>query len=721
MTRADARALPPLTAWLEGVAAAAEALAAGDAGRSEVAARGALAARPRGAAAARADLALGLALRDAGRHAEAAVALARAQPALTDPALALAAAYHGADATFYAGDPGRAAALLGEVARGQGELTRRARWRRADALLQSGQAAEAIRAYRALLGEEPGSSAGPGARLMLGEALRASGDAAGAVATWRALWAGEPADPAGRAAARALRAWRDAGGPVPPPTAEERLARAGRFLELSLPRRALAVLDRLDAASPPPDAAARAALLRALALLAVARRDEAEVLGRRLAADPNAADGVRAGAELVLARAEARSGRVEDASRRYARLARWRGLVPGLPPAQSRDLPEEAAYLSAWLFFDAHRYGEAVERLRAYLKAHASARRADDARWFEAWALVKLGRRDEARSALDRLAARGGGLAPQALYWRARLERDPDRRRALDLRVAREAGPSSWYGLLAAARLGDGAPPPSAPVPATPLPDGPGAGAAGEALARAARLLGAGLAADAVAELRALAAGRDVRPRAAAVAQLAEAAGDAELPFRMARDHLAPTRRVLRWLYPRAFPGLLPAAAARARADEDVYLAIMRRESAFRPDARSAAGAIGLVQLIPPTAERLGAVLGVRRDALRHLELPEVSVPLGAAYLGLLAERFGDPALVVAAYNAGPVAVARWARAGAGASLDAWVEDIPFRETRRYVKNVTADAATLRALWGRPASGLDPERPVPAPREGVGF
>ncbi|HET9597982.1 MAG TPA: lytic transglycosylase domain-containing protein, partial [Anaeromyxobacteraceae bacterium] len=217
------------------------------------------------------------------------------------------------------------------------------------------------------------------------------------------------------------------------------------------------------------------------------------------------------------------------------------------------------------------------------------------------------------------------------------------------------------------------------------------------------------------------AAGRQARARAAAVAQLAEAAGDAELPFRMARDHLAPTRRAMRWLHPRAFPGLLPAAAARAGADEDVYLAIMRRESAFRPDARSGAGAIGLVQLIPPTAERLAAVLRLRRDAVRHLELPEVSVPLGAAYLGLLAERFGDPALVIAAYNAGPVAVARWAKAGAGAPLDAWVEDIPFRETRRYVKNVSADAATYRALWGRTASAVDPERRVPAPREGVGF
>jgi len=712
----------PLTAWIEGVAESAQALADGDPARAEVASRDALAVRPRGEGGARAELALGLALRDAGRHPEAAAALARALPRLADPALAAEARFERAQALFYSGHPGAAAALFAEVAaRERGQVAHRARWREADALLEAGAARLAVRAYETLLTAEPAAAAGAGARLSLAAALRASGEDARAVATYRLLWIEQPADPAGRAAGRALRAWRDAGGRVPAATPDERLARAARLLELSLPRRVLAALDRLDAAAPPPEAAARSTLLRALALLQLGRRDVAEVLARPLAGNAAAAPGVRAGAELVLARAAARAARLDEASERYRRLAAWKGEIPGVPAAQTRDLPEDAAFLAAWLHYDAGAFARAVGLLRAYVRSHPHSRHVDDARWFEAWSLYRLERHDEARRAFARLAR--GPIAPAALYWQARLADGRERQRALYRHVLVEAPPGSWYALLAAGRLAalGERPPALAAAPSSPLPDGPGRGPPGETLARAARLLGAGLTAEALSELRTVAAGRDARAAAALVAQLAQAMGDAELPFRMARDHLAPTRRALRWLYPLAFPEVLPASAAHAGADPHLDLAVMRRESAFRPDARSAAGAVGLVQLIPPTAERLASVEGVPGARVQRLERPEVSVPLGAAYLGLLAERFVDPAVVLAAYNAGPVAAAAWARERAELPLDEWVEDVPFRETRRYVKNVTADYLVYRALWAGGALSLDGARRVPPPREGVAF
>ncbi|GEJ57287.1 hypothetical protein AMYX_20280 [Anaeromyxobacter diazotrophicus] len=699
----------------------AQALAEGDAAGAEIAARTALAAVPGGAPGARAELALGLALREASRFGEAFQALDRAAPRLADPALAAVARLESAEALFYAGHPGAAAARFAEVAAlGQGTLARRARLREADALLAAGSAARAARAYEALLSAEPAGPAAYGLRLSLAAALRDAGEPARAVTVYRALWVEQPADPAGRDAGRALLAWRAAGGAVPPPTAEERLARAARFLELSLPRRAVETLDRLAASAPPPEPRSRGVLLRALALLQLGRREQARALAEELQRDPAAAPGTRAGAELVLARAAARSGQVDDAARRYRLLARVRGDIPGVPAAQARELPDEAAFLSAWLYYDAGAYAKAAGLLRAFAREHPKARRADDARWFEAWSLYRLGRRDAAARALSRLAP--GPLAAGALYWQARLA-PKARAPALYRAALREAAPGSWYALLAAGRLAALGERPAAlasPAPGA-LPDGPGHGRGGELLSRAARLLGAGLPAQAVAELRALAATREARDRAAAVAQLAEAAGDAELPFRMARDHLAPTRRALRWLYPRAFPGLLPAAAAQAGLDPDLYLAVMRRESAFRPDARSAAGAVGLVQLIPPTAERLALAHELPPSAVAELERPEVSVPLGAAYLSLLVDRFQERCAALAAYNAGPAAAAAWGRAAAGEPLDVWVEDIAFRETRRYVKAVAADAAVYRALWAGGPLAIDGAIPVPPPREGVAF
>jgi soluble lytic murein transglycosylase len=710
-----------LSAWLENLAQASQALADGDAASAELAARAALVARQDGGgAAARAELALGLALRDEGRFGEAAASLARAAPRLADPVLADHARFELAQAQFYGGHPGAAAALFAEVAgQADGPLARRARWREADALLEAGAPRLAARAYEALLAYDPGAPAAPGARLALASALRQAGEEAKAIATYRALWIEFPADPAGRAAGHALHLWRKAGGNVPMATPDDRLLRASKIMELALPRRVLTALDRLDAMSPPPAAAARSALLRAFALLQLGRREQAEARARTIAADPD--PGLRAGAELVLARAAARADRLEEAAARYRDLAKTRAPVPGLSPNQQRDLPEDAAFLACWLYYDAGAYARAAKLLGAYARTHAASRRAEDARWFEAWSLYHLGRTAAARKALARLGR--GALAPAALYWQARLARGAKAQRRLYRKVLAEAPPGSWYALLAAGRLAalGEQPPALPPVPPSVVPDGPGPGATGDALDRAARLLGAGLPGEAIGELRILAAGRGSRGAAPVIAQLAQAAGDADVPFRLARDQLAPSRRAQRWAYPLAFPDLLPAAAAEAGIDPYLYLAVMRRESSFRPDARSGAGAVGLVQLIPPTAERLGAVNGLPPSRVRELELPAVSVPLGAAYLALLTERFVDPAVVLAAYNGGPVAVGAWAKEKAGVPLDVWVEDIPFRETRHYVKNVFADAVMYRALWERGALSIDGERLVPAPREGVGF
>jgi soluble lytic murein transglycosylase len=208
-----------------------------------------------------------------------------------------------------------------------------------------------------------------------------------------------------------------------------------------------------------------------------------------------------------------------------------------------------------------------------------------------------------------------------------------------------------------------------------------------------------------------LAGARPDRAAAAAAGQLGRFAGEVELPFRIARDVLGVTAGTVRWFY--------PPAPAPADGDADLFAAVMRRESAFRAPVRSTAGAVGLMQLLPRTARRLAVLLGVEPDAA-HLQRPEVNMALGARYLALLEDRFGAPAGAAAAYNAGPGVAASWARSGAGQPLDAWVEAIPYRETRRYVKTVLAARATYRWLRGA-TPDLDPASAVPPPAPGLAF
>jgi len=117
----------------------------------------------------------------------------------------------------------------------------------------------------------------------------------------------------------------------------------------------------------------------------------------------------------------------------------------------------------------------------------------------------------------------------------------------------------------------------------------------------------------------------------------------------------------------------------------------------------------------------MAALLGFEPGVASRLGDPAVNLPLGIHYLGLLAARFQDPVIALAGYNAGPPAASEWARARAGMPFDEWVECIPFRETRLYVKLVTSDWDVYRELRGEPGAPIDPAKPVPAPLEGVGF
>ncbi|UAW97005.1 transglycosylase SLT domain-containing protein [Halopseudomonas nanhaiensis] len=133
-------------------------------------------------------------------------------------------------------------------------------------------------------------------------------------------------------------------------------------------------------------------------------------------------------------------------------------------------------------------------------------------------------------------------------------------------------------------------------------------------------------------------------------------------------------------------------AAARQLKSPWVY-AITRQESAFMADARSHAGAMGLMQLMPgtarETAKRYGIPLAKPNDVLQ----PERNIALGAAYLSQLNNQFqGNRVLASAAYNAGPGRVRQWTRDVNDLPSDVWVEAIPFDETRQYVQSVLSYA-----------------------------
>lgn len=154
--------------------------------------------------------------------------------------------------------------------------------------------------------------------------------------------------------------------------------------------------------------------------------------------------------------------------------------------------------------------------------------------------------------------------------------------------------------------------------------------------------------------------------------------------------------------FPRAYDALVEAAALDHGLPPDWLYAVIRQESAFDPDIASHAGAVGLMQLMPPTAREVAQKTGRPEPERLDLIDPALNVALGSAYLAQMQRRFqGHPMVASAAYNAGPTTVSRWLPEQSMPG-DLWLTEIPYAETRQYVRRVLTYRVIYRDLLGLP-------------------
>ncbi|WP_392339158.1 transglycosylase SLT domain-containing protein [Moritella marina] len=168
--------------------------------------------------------------------------------------------------------------------------------------------------------------------------------------------------------------------------------------------------------------------------------------------------------------------------------------------------------------------------------------------------------------------------------------------------------------------------------------------------------------------------------------------------------------------FPAAKPQLFYANAERYELDSSYIYAITRQESSFDEFANSPVGARGYMQLMPGTAKETARKIGLK-DYKKKAQLTDgdINVQLGTAYFdGLLKRYEGNRVLATAAYNAGPNRVDRWqgskdGRAEQALAMDSWVEAIPYKETRRYVKNVLVYNVIYQHILDKPLEFLKPK------------
>ena len=157
-------------------------------------------------------------------------------------------------------------------------------------------------------------------------------------------------------------------------------------------------------------------------------------------------------------------------------------------------------------------------------------------------------------------------------------------------------------------------------------------------------------------------------------------------------------RQDLEALYPRPFKAIVDAASRQYGTETNFIWAIMRQESAFKPNARSWAGAAGLMQFMPATAREESKRAGIPNYDLYN---PSDSIRLGASHLNWLKKNLGREEFVMAAYNAGSGNARKWLRnSGGNPDMARWIEAVVFSETNGYVQRVSANLEVYRLLYG---------------------
>ena len=154
----------------------------------------------------------------------------------------------------------------------------------------------------------------------------------------------------------------------------------------------------------------------------------------------------------------------------------------------------------------------------------------------------------------------------------------------------------------------------------------------------------------------------------------------------------------VRLIYPLRYSSEIGAAARRNGLNPALVAAVINQESGFDAATSSPQGAVGLMQVLPSTAEEIARKSGGKEFVLRDLQRPGVNVLYGSYYLRRLLDRYGGSELeAIAAYNAGQGNVDGWAEAARQAGRPFDVRAIPYGETRDYV----AEVERLRAIYDR--------------------
>ncbi|MCX5717207.1 MAG: transglycosylase SLT domain-containing protein [Nitrospirae bacterium] len=338
--------------------------------------------------------------------------------------------------------------------------------------------------------------------------------------------------------------------------------------------------------------------------------------------------------------------------------------------------------LAAW---DKRRNGEIDEALNLYQTIKEKyTPEAENAQWGIAWTYYRAGSYQKALDAFIELYDSYG--SSKYLYWKAQsLERTGRNADHIYRQLAVKT--QDFYSILLQIKKSHGTEDPPSLVSSGDSPRREPSGYKPFNSERIEILLEAGIIKEAAAELSAIARKTTNPDELISVSLKLQECGE----YREALTLLSrlPSREAVHnILYPLAHWHIVRDVSDKYGIDPFIILSIMREESRFDTQARSQAGALGLMQLMPQTAYAIDKKVNLNIKSHDHIFDIKANINLGSYYITSLLKEFGSLPPAIAAYNAGEDIVRKWQKAGNYKSLDEFIEDIPYEETKNYTKRV---------------------------------
>jgi soluble lytic murein transglycosylase len=389
-------------------------------------------------------------------------------------------------------------------------------------------------------------------------------------------------------------------------------------------------------------------------------------------------------------------------------LGYFRRLTKDYPNGPEAD---RAQFATADILESQGKSNEAIALYRSLPKKFPNSRVRDDAIWRLAWLYYRAGNLTEANGTFKSLATNGKEerYKTAALYWQAKTSqqlRDHHGANRLYQQIFNQ-GQESYYQALAAQALTRAGMSTAQTKPVKPAPtndlDPLAYPEAAFHLVRARELAQLKLHALAVGELdeinRIAQQHPALRPLLVSEYSSNQAFGRS---VALANQLPGPAGERLFHRYPLAYWELVQKKAREADIDPYLVVALIRQESLFDNRARSPAAALGLMQLLLSTANRVAKQLGLPAPSNEKLFDPELNLTLGTQYLQSLLRRYSSNWFkAIAAYNAGEAAVDRWEKDIVTDDIEEFVERIPYLETRQYVKLVLRNHRIYKTLYNQ--------------------